>query len=141
MRDNCYRSFYWANFKKRQHFTNYNSSCRPLSTARSRSTPASRRFVDALQSSSLENPNHYTESFSKSKDKVEVNMYTSGKTYAIRPTSWFFILYIHSQDETDSIFSSRLEMAFLIHSGASILVLKIPTYMLATQMFNVCNQN
>ena len=56
-------------------------------------------------------------------------------------TSWFHILYIHSQNETDSNLLSRLEIAFLLDSGASIVVLNIPTYTMITQMLNVCNHD
>ena len=67
-------------------------------------------------------------------------MYTTELTNAITPPSWFYNLYIHTQNETDSNLPSRLEIAFLLDSGALILVLNVPNYMMITRMFNDCNQ-
>ena len=50
---------------------------------------------------------------------------------------WFFNLEIQYQNKTDSNLPSRLEIGLLLDGGASILVLKIPTYMMVTQMFIV----
>ena len=55
------------------------------------------------------------------------------------PTSRFHILSIHSQNKTDSNLPSQLELGFPLDCGASISVLKIPTYLMITQMFNICN--
>ena len=56
-------------------------------------------------------------------------------TKAITPTSWYYNLYIHSHNETDSSSISRLEIASLLDSVASILVLNLPISMLMTEMF------
>ena len=48
---------------------------------------------------------------------------------------------IHSQIETDPNLPSRMEIVFLLRSGASSSVLKIQTYMMITQMFNFCNHD
>ena len=65
-------------------------------------------------------------------------MYTAEMANAITQTSWFDILYNLSSNWTDSNFSSKLEIAVLLESGASISVPIIPTYILITQMCNVC---
>ena len=81
------------------------------------------------------------EKFQRQKNKFEVNGKTTEMTNAITPTTWFYILYIHSEFETDSNIPSRLEIASLTHNGASILVLNIPVYMIIIQMLNVCHHD
>ena len=69
-------------------------------------------------------------------------MKTTEMRNGITPKSCLYTLYIHSaQNETDSNLPSRLELAFLLDSGASISRLDIPAYRFITQMFNVCNQD
>ena len=48
-------------------------------------------------------------------------------TNAITPTSWFFIVHIPSQNETDSTSPSKCDFVFLLDSGACISVHNIPT--------------
>ena len=59
--------------------------------------------------------------------KIEVYMSTTGTTQTISPTSWFIIVYVHSQSETDSHLPSRLETAFLLDSGSFNFLLDTPT--------------
>ena len=54
------------------------------------------------------------------------------------PTSWFYTLYAHapsSQIQRDN--PSRLEIAFLLDSDASISVLNYPTYISLTKLLNI----
>ena len=60
-------------------------------------------------------------------------------TNAISQASWFSIMFLLSQNETNSKYSSRLEPAFLSESGASVSVLNIPTYILINRLFKVRN--
>ena len=57
--------------------------------------------------------------------KFEVHMYhPTAMANAVTPTSWFYTLYVHTQSSItrrDNPF--RLEIAFLLYSGASISVL------------------
>ena len=62
-------------------------------------------------------------------------------TNAIPPTNCFNTLYIHSQNESDSNLTSSLAIASLLDSGAFNSLLKIPTYTMITQMFNVCHHD
>ena len=48
------------------------------------------------------------------------------------------IFYIHSQNETDSNLHTRLDIALLLDTGASISVPNTPTYTMITQMLYVC---
>ena len=48
---------------------------------------------------------------------------------ALTPTSWFYYLYIHTpSNRNQRDYPSRLEIAFLLDSSASISVLNYPTY-------------
>ena len=62
-------------------------------------------------------------------------------TNAETPTSWFYILHIHSQKRTNSRLPSRLEFAFLLDNVSSLSVLSIPTHTMITRVFNVFNQD
>ena len=52
--------------------------------------------------------------------KNGVNKYTTEMTNTIIQMSWFYSLYVHSQIETASSFSSRLEIGFVLDGGESI---------------------
>ena len=57
---------------------------------------------------------------------------------AVTPTSWFYTLYVHtpsSMVQKDN--PSRLEIAFLLDSGASISVLNYPTYFTLTKLLDI----
>ena len=57
---------------------------------------------------------------------------------AVTPTSWFHTLYVHtplSIVQRDN--PSRLEIAFLLDSGASISVLNYPTYITLTKLLDI----
>ena len=49
-------------------------------------------------------------------------------------------MYIQPQNGTDPNFPTRLDTLYLLDSGASTSVTKIPTYMMIIRMFKVCNQ-
>ena len=68
-------------------------------------------------------------------------MYTTETAEALTPTSWFSNLYFHSQNETKSNSSSGQEVFLPMESSASISVLRIPTYIMITQTFSVCNHD
>ena len=57
---------------------------------------------------------------------------------AVTPTSWFYTLYVHTPSsivQRDN--PSRLEIAFLLDSGASISVLNYPTYITLTKLLDI----
>ena len=61
---------------------------------------------------------------------------------ALTPTSWFYSLYTHSptnQNQRD--YFSRLEITFLLDSGASISVLNYPTYVKISKLPNIKQNN
>ena len=69
----------------------------------------------------------------------EVHMYhPTAMANAVTPTSWFYTLYVHTPSgivRGDN--SSRLEIAFLLDSGASISVLNYPTYTTLTKLLDI----
>ena len=62
-------------------------------------------------------------------------------TNALTPTSWFYSLYFHiSERYNDNDNPSRLEISFLLDSGASISVLNYPNYLTIAKLLNItCN--
>ena len=57
---------------------------------------------------------------------------------AVTPTSWFYTLYVHTPSSTiQKDNPSKLEIAFLLDSGASISVLNYPTYHTLTKLLDI----
>ena len=71
--------------------------------------------------------------------KFEVHMYhPTAMANAVTPTSWFYTLYVHTpSSKTQRDNPSRLEIAFLLDSGASISVLNYPTYITLTKLLDI----
>ena len=71
--------------------------------------------------------------------KFEVHMYhPTAMTNAVTPTIWFNALYVHTPASiTQRDNPSRLEIAFLLDSGASISVLNYPTYITLTILLDI----
>ena len=72
--------------------------------------------------------------------KFEVHMYhPTAIPNAVTPTSWFYTLYyVHTPSSiTQKDNPSRLQIAFLLDSGASISVLNYPTYITLTKLLDV----
>ena len=71
--------------------------------------------------------------------KFEVHMYhPTAMANAVTPTSWFCTLYVLTPSsivQRDN--PSRLEIAFLLDSGASISVLNYPTYITLTKLLDI----
>ena len=71
--------------------------------------------------------------------KFEVHMYhTTAMANAVTSTSWFNALYVHTPSsivQRDN--QSRLEIAFLLDSGASITVLNYSTYITLTKLLDI----
>ena len=71
--------------------------------------------------------------------KFEVCMYhPTAMANAVTPTSWFYTLYVRTPSsitQRDNPF--RLEIAFLLDSGASISVLNYPTFITLTKLLDI----
>ena len=96
--------------------------------SRSRSHSNSRNKINMIQQQDQTDP-----------IKFEVHMYhPTAMANAVTPTSWFYTLYVHTPSsivQRDN--PSRLEIAFLLDSGASISVLNYPTYITLTKLLDI----
>ena len=138
-----YRSPYRQNsrprYKSRSYsrdnkFTKYTNSYRPPSRprdsrfSRSRSHSNSRNKFNMIQQQDQADP-----------IKFELHMnHPTAMADAVTPTSWFYTLYVHTPSslvQRDN--PSRLEIAFLLDSGASISVLNYPTYITLTKHLDI----
>ena len=72
-------------------------------------------------------------------------MYNPSETVnAVTPTSWFYLytLYTHSQlNQTQRDFPTKLEVTFRLDSGASISVLKYPTFVTLAKVLFIKQSN
>ena len=55
----------------------------------------------------------------------------------ITPYSWFYPLYVHASEGKDNILPSKIEILFLLDTGASILVLNLPTFHVIAKQLNL----
>ena len=71
--------------------------------------------------------------------KFEVHMYhPTAMANAVTPTSWFYTLYVHAPSSiTQRDNPSRLEIAFLLDSGASNSVFNYQTYITLTKLLDI----
>ena len=61
---------------------------------------------------------------------------------ALTPTSWFYSLYTHaSPKQNQRDYPSRLEISFILDSGASLSVLNHPTYITIAKFFQIKQNN
>ena len=61
---------------------------------------------------------------------------------AVTPTSWFYSLFTHTpSNQIQRDYPSRLEIFFLLDSGASISVLNYPTYVTIAKLLNIKQNN
>ena len=126
-----YRS---RSYSRDNKFTKYTNSYRPPSRprdsrfSRSCSHSNSRNKINMIQQQDQTDP-----------IKFEVHMYhPTAMANAVTPTSWFYTLYVHTPSsivQRDN--PSRLEIAFLLDSGASISVLNYPTYITLTKLLDI----
>ena len=60
---------------------------------------------------------------------------------ALKPTSWFYSLFLQTPEkQNDNDHPSRLEISFVLDSGASFSVLNYPTYLTMAKRLNItCN--
>ena len=133
-RYNSRPSYRSRSYSKENKFSKYTNSYRPPSRprdsrySRSRSHSNTRNKIIMIQSQDQSEP-----------IKFEVNMYhPTAMANAVTPTSWFYTLNVHTPSsivQRDN--PSRLEIAFLLDSGASISVLNYPTYITLTKLLDI----
>ena len=139
-------------------FNRYNSPYRPPSKPRkdryrSRSHSNSHNHPQTQYKPSINLTHPSTpppQTNSQTESTFEINMYhpnisspQSSSTptehaNAITPSTWFVNLYIFKPSEDTSI-PSKLELLFLLDSGASICVLNLPTFTILAEHFLKCS--
>ena len=55
----------------------------------------------------------------------------------ITPYSWFYPLYVHASETNDNKLPSKIEILFLLDTGASISVLNLPTFHVISKQLNI----
>ena len=55
----------------------------------------------------------------------------------ITPYSWFYPQYVHTSETKDNVLPSKLEILFLLDTGASISVLNLPTFHVISKQLNL----
>ena len=126
-----YRS---RSYSRDNNFHEYTNSYRPPSRprnsrfSRSHSHSNSSNKINTIQTRDQSDPK-----------KIEVHMYLpTAMANAVTPTSWFYTLYVHTPSSiTQRDNPSRLEIAFLLDSGASISVLNNPTHKTLTKLLDI----
>ena len=121
-------------YSREHNFSKYTNSYRPPSRprdsrySRSRSHSNPRNKIKMIQSQDHSEPT-----------KFEVHMYhPTAMANAVTPTSWFYTLYVHTPSsivQRDN--PSRLEISFLLDSGASTSVLNYPTHITLTKLLDI----
>ena len=116
------------------NFTRYTSSYRTPSRPRDSRYPRSRS-----QSNTRDKPKTIQSQHQTDPINFEVHMYhPTEMANAVTPTSWFYSLYIHTPPtHIQSDNPSRLEISFLLDSGASISVLNYPTYVSIAKLLKI----
>ena len=124
--DHCY--------SRDNNFTKYRNSYRPSSNprdsrfSRSRSHSNPRNKINMIQPQDQSDPIIF-----------EVHMYhPTAMANAVTPTNWFYTTYVHTPSSITQRYNpSRLEIAFLLDSGASISVLNYPTNITLTKLLDI----
>ena len=122
--------------RNNNNLTRYTSSYRP-------SRPRDSRYSRSCSHSNTRNkPNTIQPQAQNDPINFEVNMYhTTEMANAVIPSSWFYSLYTHtSSNQILRDYASRLEILFLLNSGASISVLNYPTYVTIAKLINTKKQ-
>ena len=129
-----YRS---RSYSRDNKFTKYTNSYRPLSRPRESRFSRSRSHSNSTNKINMIKPQDQSDPI-----KFEVHIYHStAMANAVTPTSWFYTLYVHTPSSiTQRDNPSRIEIAFLLDSGASISsisVLNYPTYITPTKLLDI----
>ena len=125
-----YRS---RSYSRNNKFTKNKNSFRPPSS------PRDSRFSRSRSHSSSRNKINMVQQDQSDPLKFEVYMYhPTAMANAVTPTSWFYTLYVHTPSsivQRDN--PSRLQIALLLDSGASISVLNYPTYITFKKLLDI----
>ena len=133
--DHVQRSSY---SKDNNNFTKYTSSFKPPSRPRNSRSSRSRYHFNTRNKPNSKHPQTQNDRIN-----FEVHPYhPTEMVNAVTPTSWFYSLYTHTpSNKTQRDFPSKLELSFFLDSGASISVLKYPTYVTIAKLLNIKQNN
>ena len=101
----------------------YRSPSRPRDYRSRSRTPSQKRQQNRINQVDVKSTND--------KDSTKFVIHTcqiTGIANTITPYSWFYPLYVHASEGKDNILPSKLEILFLLDTGASISVLNLPTF-------------
>ena len=138
-----YRSPYRHNSRPRyrsQSYSRDNNFHKDTNSYRPPSRPKDSRFFRSRSHSNSRNKINTIQTQDPSDPiKFEAHMYhPTAMANAVTPTSWFYTLYVHTPSSiTQRDNPSRLEIAFLLDTGASISVLNYPTYITLTKLLDI----
>ena len=125
------RSQSQANSFKRYNYP-YRSPSRPRDYRSRSRTPTQNRQQNRINQVDAQPTND--------KDSTKFEIHTCQITKianTITPYSWFYQLYVHASEEKDNILPSKLEILFLLDTGASISVLNLPTFHVIAKQLNL----
>ena len=130
-------------YKSRSHsrdnnFQKYTSSYRPPSRPRDSRYSRSRSHTNTQNKVIIIQPQSPTDPIN-----FEIHMYhLTEMATASTPTSWFYSLYTQVlPNQTQRAYRARLEISFLLDSGASISGLNYPTYVTIEKLLNSKQNN
>ena len=124
------------NHKETNSFKRYNypdrSPSRPRDYRSRSRTPSQNRQQNRINQVDVKSTND--------KDSTKFEIHTCQITEianTITPYTWFYPLYVHASEEKDNILPSKLEILFLLDTGASISVLNLPTFHVIAKQLNL----
>ena len=125
------RSQSQGNSFKRYNYP-YSSPSRPRDFRSRSRTPSRNRQQNRINQVDVKS--------AKENDSTKFEIHTCQITEianTITPYSWFYPLYIHASETNDNILPSKLEIVFLLDTGASISVLNLPTFHVISKQLNI----
>ena len=116
----------------RQYNYQYRSPSRPRDYRSRSRTPSQNRQQNRINRVDVKSTND--------KDSTNFEIHTCQITEianTITPYSWFCPLYVHASERKENILPSKLEILYLLDTGASISVLNLPTFHVVAKQLNL----
>ena len=110
----------------------YRSPSRPRNFRSRSRTPSQNRQQNRINQVDVKSTND--------KDSSKFEIHTCQEieiANTITPYSWFYPLYVHTSETKENLLPSKLEILFLLDTGASISVLNLPTFHVISKQLNL----
>ena len=110
----------------------YRSPCKPRDYRSRSRTPSQNRQQNRISQVNVKS--------TSDKDSTKFEVHTCQITEianTITPYGWFYPLYIHASERKDNTLPSKLEILFLLDTGASVSVLNLPTFHVIAKQLNL----